>query len=167
MAIVDGKIRCSTCKEFKVLDEYQPAIARNGCGSCRQCKYESKRRWEQANPEKFNAAAKRRRDARPDQYRAAAAKWRRENPEKVHANNIRNYYGIEADEYHRRLDEQGRRCACCGVDSNGERRRFYVDHCHETGRIRGLLCHKRNSGIGALGDNVEGLKKALAYLERS
>jgi hypothetical protein len=43
---------------------------------------------------------------------------------------------------------------------------FHVDHCHETGKIRGLLCHSCNTGIGKLGDNLEGLQKAVSYLER-
>jgi hypothetical protein len=41
-----------------------------------------------------------------------------------------------------------------------------VDHCHSTGQIRGVLCCECNTGIGKLGDNAEGVRRALAYLER-
>lgn len=41
-----------------------------------------------------------------------------------------------------------------------------VDHCHETGKVRGLLCRSCNSALGRLGDNADGVKRLLAYLEK-
>lgn len=46
-------------------------------------------------------------------------------------------------------------------------RRLAVDHCHSTGKIRGLLCHNCNTGLGKLGDSIESLTKALNYLKES
>jgi hypothetical protein len=40
-----------------------------------------------------------------------------------------------------------------------------IDHCHKTGRVRGLLCRACNVSIGTLGDDHEGVRRALAYLE--
>lgn len=57
------------------------------------------------------------------------------------------------------------RCECCGVDSRLDKA-FALDHCHVTGRFRGWLCHRCNSGIGMLGDDVDGLLAAIAYLSR-
>src|SRR5687768_14695899 len=59
-------------------------------------------------------------------------------------------YGISVDQYKQMEREQGFSCGCCRtVLGEGE---LYVDHCHDTGVVRGLLCQKCNSGIGLLGD---------------
>jgi Recombination endonuclease VII len=54
-------------------------------------------------------------------------------------------------------------CECCGKPC---RRHLALDHCHVSGRFRGWLCWACNRGIGSLGDNLAGLKQAVAYLER-
>lgn len=57
------------------------------------------------------------------------------------------------------------RCEICGTDEpNGVG--WHTDHCHETNEVRGILCHSCNTGIGHLGDNAAGVRRALAYLER-
>lgn len=56
-------------------------------------------------------------------------------------------------------------CECCGRPE--PTRALAVDHCHESGKFRGWLCTQCNTGMGKLGDNIAGLKKALAYLERA
>lgn len=66
-------------------------------------------------------------------------------------------YGLEVGEFDRMLTEQGGGCAMCGQTP----RRFYVDHNHDTGRVRGLLCNYCNSGLR----NEEFHVAALAYLE--
>lgn len=64
------------------------------------------------------------------------------------------------------LADQGGRCAICGTTDPGKRERFNVDHCHTTGYLRGLLCHGCNTGLGLLGDSVDTLLAAVAYLRR-
>lgn len=59
---------------------------------------------------------------------------------------------------------QGEQCGICGTTTPGGMGRFHIDHCHETGVVRGLLCSKHNGALGVFGDNVEGLRNALAYL---
>ena len=51
-------------------------------------------------------------------------------------------------------------CQCCGSEAT-----LFVDHCHDTLDFRGWLCHKCNAGIGLLGDTIEGLENALAYMK--
>lgn len=62
--------------------------------------------------------------------------------------------------------EQEGRCAVCGREPSGDRwdRSLHVDHDHETGAIRGLLCGPCNRGIGLLGDSADRIAAALAYL---
>lgn len=54
-----------------------------------------------------------------------------------------------------------KRCACCKKPT----KRFVLDHCHETGIIRGAICHRCNNGLGMLGDNTEGVLMAWDYLQ--
>jgi len=74
-------------------------------------------------------------------------------------------YGITREEYEALLDKQGGVCAICG---NGCKtgQRLAVDHCHETGRVRGLLCKSCNLHIGIL-ERHEWVAKAQEYLDGS
>lgn len=58
-------------------------------------------------------------------------------------------------------------CAICGTDTPGRKHEnFSVDHDHLTGRVRALLCHFCNVGIGHFGDNPATLRAAADYLDR-
>ena len=74
-------------------------------------------------------------------------------------------YGITLDEYNEMFAEQNGCCAVCEKHQIEFKDSLSVDHCHETGDVRGLLCFKCNTGIGKLGDNIEGLERALKYLK--
>ena len=56
-------------------------------------------------------------------------------------------------------------CECCGLPPKNNK--FVMDHCHDTHVFRGWLCDKCNLSIGHLGDNIEGLEKAIAYLRKT
>jgi hypothetical protein len=73
-------------------------------------------------------------------------------------------YGLQKGDYDRMLEEQDGRCAICGVEKCSTGRRFAVDHCHETGVVRGLLCAACNHAIGKLADCPERMMAALIYL---
>lgn len=75
-------------------------------------------------------------------------------------------YGINADEYSEMLTAQGGVCAVCGRTPELNRKKLAIDHCHKTGEIRCLLCSSCNIGIGNLGDDLDGLMRAVAYLEK-
>lgn len=72
---------------------------------------------------------------------------------------VKKKYGLEWDEYLALLDAFDHACALCG-----ERDDICVDHCHKTGKVRGILCRKHNAALGILGDNVDGVQRALEYL---
>jgi hypothetical protein len=78
---------------------------------------------------------------------------------------LKRAYGIGYAEYLKMLDAQNGCCAICGTSDTGNRKAFHVDHCHETGKVRGLLCGNCNSGIGNLRDDVGLLRRAIDYLE--
>ena len=73
-------------------------------------------------------------------------------------------YGLTQADADRILAAQGGCCAICHVMKPGGRGSWHVDHDHVTGRVRGLLCHKCNTGIGLFGDNPMMLEVAVRYL---
>lgn len=76
-------------------------------------------------------------------------------------------YGISALEYENILHRQNYCCGICGIHMSKLKRSLFVDHDHTTGTVRGLLCYKCNTGIGALGDSIIGIEKALNYLKET
>lgn len=79
-------------------------------------------------------------------------------------------FGLTPDQYISMLDAQGGVCAICekperSAKKGGRIKDLAVDHDHETGAVRGLLCANCNKGIGNLGDSVDILIAAAAYLE--
>lgn len=106
---------------------------------------------------------------RTDQFRERRAARRAENIHEARKSDRerkrKQNYGLSADDIARLLEQQGGGCALCKTKKPGGRYDvFCVDHCHETGRVRGLLCNRCNVALGALGDNVAGLAAALAYV---
>lgn len=98
-------------------------------------------------------------------HRQASKKWRDNNKEKVLNKRYKERYGITYDEYCNMLKEQNHKCAICGVDEVDSRsKKLCVDHDHETGKVRQLLCHNCNCGLGHFKDSLVGLSKALEYL---
>jgi hypothetical protein len=79
-------------------------------------------------------------------------------------------YGLSEQDYENLLSEQGYCCAICKVgikeysENHPTQNYLVVDHCHKTGKIRGLLCSSCNSGLGLLGDSAESLRVAHLYL---
>lgn len=86
---------------------------------------------------------------------------------------LRLKFGIGEEDYSRLLESQGGKCAICGstepkgrkAGRGGEVKNFFVDHCHETGKVRGLLCNHCNRGLGLMGDNLDRLQAAVDYLK--
>ncbi len=95
----------------------------------------------------------------PDKVKAAAKRYRRGNPSAV-TDSWRKY---------KRLPKPSRpepeHCECCGRPFALTKRGAHLDHCHTTGTFRGWLCITCNIGIGGLGDCLDGVRKAVKYLE--
>ena len=68
------------------------------------------------------------------------------------------------EEYNILLNKQGGKCAICSAVSNNDGTKLCVDHCHTTGKIRGLLCHKCNTSLGKFNDDINLLEQAINYL---
>lgn len=77
---------------------------------------------------------------------------------------LRRMYGTSLEEFNTLLNNQNNCCKICTKKYiNGEK--FVIDHCHSSGKIRGILCNECNAAIGRLSDNPKLLKVAKEYLE--
>lgn len=160
--------RCRICNELKPLsDFYRMAGMRDGHrNECKACnlaqqaerhrrdpepKRERARRWAQDNPE--------RRAARAREYRASGRKEMADRK-----SYLKRQYGLSVEGYDAMLASQDGVCAVCsrpptpGIS-------LHVDHDHETGRIRGLLCFRCNNALGDMEDDPVLLRAAARYLE--
>ncbi|CAB4151208.1 Recombination endonuclease VII [uncultured Caudovirales phage] len=101
------------------------------------------------------------------------------NPSGVRNAYKKNYYltkdgtKISKEYYLLLIEKQNGLCAICKQEErisispkNDKAKRLAIDHCHKTGKIRGLLCHKCNVSIGALNESIETLQSAINYLQQ-
>lgn len=91
------------------------------------------------------------------------AAWKRDYHQKDHYLNviIKNRYGLSRREYEEMLASQGGGCGICGTTD-----RLVVDHDHESGRVRGILCTSCNVSLGRLNEDVGVLRRMIDYLEQ-
>jgi hypothetical protein len=109
--------------------------------------------WYRKNKKKVYDLNKRNRTSKPDQYKASGRRTR-----------LKRTYSITPEAVDSMLKEQGSGCAICGTRDFGPRG-SNIDHCHETGKVRGLLCINCNQALGKFKDDTSLLKKAIEYLE--
>lgn len=134
-------------------------------------------RWRKNNPEKVKEIRDRYYAKNKTQINDRQREWRKANPnrKKPSSEAIRNghykyKYGITLDEYNRLLTQQGGVCAICqesetSVKKNGEIASLCIDHCHTTGKVRGLLCRMCNSALGKFKESLVILDRAKSYLK--
>ena len=115
---------------------------------------EYNKKWRQLNPEKVRAHYK---------------KWYEKNKEKVLAKQKKRNlesdlrkYGITLEKYEAMEKKQNGVCAICMEKEPNKK--LAVDHCHITGKVRGLLCSNCNNGLGKFKDSKTLLIKAINYL---
>ena len=105
-------------------------------------------------------------------HRKHSKEWRDANKARADRNSRSSYmrkrYGISIEQYESLLLNSGNACAICSQRPNGTRARsrLHVDHCHVTGKFRGMLCPNCNTALGMVKDNIKTLRLMIAYLER-
>lgn len=136
-----GERACKSCGQVKPLQEYAPSST-NRAGrqvSCRPCR-------------KAYLAQQHQRRKNTDQQRHSR-RWRDAY--------LRRTYGLSIDQYDALATAQGGRCATCGRPAD-----LVVDHCHDSGRRRELICNDCNLALGHVRDDPAVLLALVAYLER-
>ncbi len=94
--------------------------------------------------------------------------WQKAIGRKCH---LKQRYNVTPQEYKSMLEAQEYKCAICSKDASENKRgnkieSLYIDHCHVTKQVRGLLCHTCNTGLGHFKDKIENLMKAIDYLRK-
>ena len=97
--------------------------------------------------------------------------FRKQNPDKAKNSELKRSFGITLPIYEKMLEDQGHVCAICkgketALHKDGGPRRMPVDHCHDTGKVRGLLCTACNRALGLFKDDIGVLESALEYLRK-
>jgi hypothetical protein len=141
---------CAKCKQTKATSEFYRRKYKTGYKPASYCK-------------KCHRDEARHREKLPSTRSRASNFYRRWH--------LRTKYGLSEAQYARIKAGQGHGCAICGGVSTRKckYRRWYdlaVDHDHDTGKVRGLLCDNCNRAIGLMKDDVSVLRKAITYLER-
>jgi hypothetical protein len=106
-----------------------------------------------------------------DQAKEYQRRFRKANPLYGKNNHLKKMYGVDLDWYNTQSKKQNHLCAICGQPENaiihGKKISLAVDHCHDTGKVRGLLCRKCNNAIGAFKHDKYIIQQAIKYLEDS
>ena len=189
--ITDEGRECSRCREFKLWDEF----AKNKHGTrgyqswCKDCfrehegrqrkkEYlitEAGRECSECGQFKLWSEFHKRHDLSTG-YASACKNCRKKRTRRdmdngsIRNRELRHKYGIGLAEYEALVKKQGDTCAICGTADKGMARgriRYWsVDHDHETGEIRGLLCQKCNAVLGLANDDIEVLRAMILYLQK-
>ena len=123
-----------------------------------------RKEYRQNNKNKIAERDKQYRLKNKDKYRAKSAEWYKANKDRAKNYHFLRRYNISLDDYNRMVIEQDGKCWTCSVKAEDEV--LVVDHNHLTGEVRGLLCHKCNTGLGLFRDNQGYLLKAVEYLRK-
>lgn len=121
-------------------------------GRCVECQRLYHKRYYDTNPK-----------AKVRNVTASRARWQQSTTEERLSWRLVRY-GLTLDDYKVMLAAQEGGCAICGGPPNGKGVNYHIDHDHTTGRVRGLLCHSCNTGIGNLRDDPERLERAAHYI---
>lgn len=130
-------------------------------GSCKACNRASEKRRQERDPEAFRVSG----NERNRRYKEGLPAEEKRTRNRKH--NLRKAlltYGLTMEQYETMLASQNGLCAICGGTSNGRSEHLHIDHDHATGKVRALLCHTCNTGVGLFNDDPELLQKVIAYL---
>lgn len=172
---------CSKCKVEKSGEDFSHDGRRSdGLQShCKACKATAKREDYAKDPKRYADAVRksyrkhheraleyhrRYREKNSEVIRKRKKEYAAKHPMRLRAAHLRYKYALTLDDYARMLEEQNRKCAICHHHSPKEKR-LAVDHCHDTGKVRGLLCDRCNRALGLLRECPDVLRAGAEYLK--
>jgi hypothetical protein len=159
--------KCIECLKTKPIEAFQKHnLSGNPLSKCKPCILAKIVAWREENKARVLAYSKTYRQKNPEKVRAACRATYHRYPDRNVYKRLRHDFGMTPDAYHGLLEQQNHKCAICGIDEKHLKRRLAVDHCHNTGKIRNLLCDMCNRGIGFFFESPEFLRSAAAYIEK-
>lgn len=120
---------------------------------------------QKVSKEKDKEYAARYRNKNRESIRERMNAWNKANKDKRKHYALKEKYGISLENYNEMLMAQKECCKICNRHQSLFTRSLNVDHCHKTGKVRGLLCKDCNLLLGKVRDDVSVLKEAIKYLE--
>ena len=168
--IKDGQRVCNRCKTWKDFNCFSKSkVGVGGLQSvCKECSNELARIRYNTNAEFYR---NKRRDAKREYDRQRYAKMLAEgrkpskDPIKEKTRYLMRNYGLTVKEYLALLEAHNHQCAICGAsESDRNNKKLVIDHCHQSGKVRGILCHKCNLVLGNANDLIGTLEQAIIYL---
>lgn len=158
-------------KGYNICHSCQNKVVRDHYALHPEKKKASGLKWRKANKDKIREASRKYHDAHAEEIKKKKNEYYKFHPDKRTKKNDRQksstlklLYGITLEEYNELFEKQNGRCAICGNHRSESKRNFDVDHNHKTGKVRGLLCRRCNSGLGLFGENTDIFEKAIDYL---
>ena len=146
---MDTKI-CNSCKVEKSLGEYHfsSRVEQKRKNTCKQCQASYFKRYKERNQAELRR-----------KWREASKKYY--TPENARRKHL-SRYGMTTEDYDNMYDDQDGKCAICKRAIQ-----LVVDHCHDSGNVRGLLCNGCNLGIGYFEDSPDRLIGAIKYINNA
>lgn len=160
---------CKTCGTEKPLEMMvkKQGSYRHLCKECRNATARQRSKEDEEYREKERLRGKEKYQRRKVEHAKICKTYYNENLEWRKDLHIRKTYGgMTMDDKITMRDAQSNRCKICKIEFADDKSAC-IDHCHKTGKVRGLLCKKCNSGIGMFGDDPEKVRKAHEYLMSS
>ena len=160
--------QCNRCGDLKsVADFYKNPAGKGGLRpECKACTAAARRYWYEHNREDEIARVREWQVENKDRVLESQRK-RRQQPDRKRKDRdgyLRRKYGITLEQCEELLAAQGGVCAICGRQPRDDIS-LHIDHDHESGRNRGLLCFRCNNALGDFGDDYDTLLAALSYLD--
>jgi len=131
---------------------------------------ENKKRWRAANKDKIKEANRRFRDRHGEKLKKDKYQWVGENKDKrriISRRHLLKKYNLTENDYDDMLEKQNYECLICHTKVDGLKEVLHIDHCHKTGKIRGLLCRCCNVAIGLIKEDITIAYAIIDYINNN
>lgn len=172
---MENKKCCRKCGKTKPAEDFyqHPNMKDGRLHHCKPCHLLMNAACRAKKPKQYNEASRKyQRDWRkknPESYAAARKKFNEKNRDKILKSKkearLWKQYGMTTARYDQMVKEQGGLCLVCGDPPRGRFKKLHIDHCHKTGKVRGLLCVGCNRAAGYLSDDHIRARSLADYLE--
>lgn len=157
--------QCNTCCISKPIDKFR--IRKNSkdghSNKCVECSILWERQYYAKNSKKICNYTSNWSKKNRTTVTAKQKLYRKENSDKYRDSIYKSKYGITLNDYNKMLEIQENKCSICNKISDTL---LYVDHCHKTKIVRGLLCNSCNKALGLFYDSLDTIRSAVKYLEK-